>query len=197
LSIIYVTALNTANIVAVKQVQIGVFLLTAGQLVFPVLYILSDIFSEVYGYKASRWVAWAAFGMNIVMVMIFNLTILLPHPLWWENNGAFALILGSVPRILAASLVAFQAGDWLNDIIFQTMKGKHGDRLFWLRAIVSSILGEIIDSGLFFVIALIRTMPISALPIFVLSGVTVKCCYELVVLPLTSLLIVVIKKHEL
>jgi uncharacterized integral membrane protein (TIGR00697 family) len=135
--------------------------------------------------------------MNIAMVMIFNLTILLPHPSWWENNGAFALILGSVPRILAASLVAFQAGDWLNDIIFQKMKGKHGDRLFWLRAIVSSILGEVIDSGLFFVIALIGTMPISALPIFVLSGVAVKCCYEVVVLPLTTLLVVVVKKHEL
>jgi uncharacterized integral membrane protein (TIGR00697 family) len=197
LSIVYVTALNTANIVAVKQVQIGAFLITAGQLVFPILYIISDIFSEVYGYRASRRVAWFAFGMNIFMVMIFNLTILLPHPSWWENNEAFILVLGSVPRILVASLVAFQAGDWLNDIIFQKMKGKHGERLFWLRAIVSSILGEAIDSSLFFAIALIGTMPISALPIFVLSGVVVKCCYELIVLPLTSLFVVAIKKYEL
>jgi uncharacterized integral membrane protein (TIGR00697 family) len=197
LSIIYVTALNTANIVAVKQVQIGTLMLTAGQLVFPIMYILSDIFSEVYGYKESRRVAWIAFGMNIFMVLAFNLTIVLPYPSWWENNGAFTLVLGSVPRIVVASLVAFQAGDWLNDIIFQKMKGRHGDRLFWLRAIVSSIMGEVVDSTLFFVIALIGSMPIMALPVFVLSGVIIKCCYELVVLPLTSLLVVVIKKYEL
>jgi uncharacterized integral membrane protein (TIGR00697 family) len=196
LSIIYVTALNTANIVAVKQVQIGSLILTAGQLVFPIIYILSDIFSEVYGYRESRRVAWVAFGMNIFMVLVFNLTIVLPHPSWWENNGALTLVLGSVPRILAASLVAFQAGDWLNDIIFQKMKGKHGDRLFWLRAIVSSVFGEAIDSSLFFVIALIGTMPILALPVFVLSGVVVKCCYELLVLPLTSMFVVIIKRYE-
>jgi uncharacterized integral membrane protein (TIGR00697 family) len=196
LSIIYVTALNTANIVAVKQVQIGTLMLTAGQLVFPIMYILSDIFSEVYGYKESRRVAWIAFGMNIFMVLVFNLTIVLPYPSWWENNGAFTLVLGSIPRILAASLIAFQAGDWLNDIVFQKMKGRHGDRLFWLRAIVSSILGEAIDSGLFFLIALIGTMPILALPVFVLSGIVVKCCYELLVLPITSRLIVIIKRYE-
>jgi uncharacterized integral membrane protein (TIGR00697 family) len=197
LSIIYVTALNTANIVAVKQIQIGTLLVTAGQLVFPIIYIISDIFSEVYGYKESRRVAWIAFGMNIFMVLAFNLTIILPYPSWWENNGAFSLILGSVPRIVSASLIAFQAGDWLNDIIFQKMKGKHGDRLFWLRAIVSSICGEAVDSCLFFAIALIGTMPISALPIFVASGVSIKCFYELLVLPLTSQLVVVIKRKEL
>jgi uncharacterized integral membrane protein (TIGR00697 family) len=196
LSVIYVTALNTANIVAVKQVQIGTLMLTAGQLVFPVIYILSDIFSEAYGYKASRQVAWIAFGMNIFMVLVFNLTIALPYPVWWTNNSAFALILGSVPRIVTASLVAFQAGDWLNDIVFQKMKGKHGERLFWLRAIVSSILGEAVDSGLFFAIALIGAMPISALPIFIVSGVAVKCCYELIILPFTSLIVTIVKKHE-
>jgi uncharacterized integral membrane protein (TIGR00697 family) len=197
LSIIYVTALNTANIVAVKQIQIGTLLVTAGQLVFPVIYIISDIFSEIYGYRESRRVAWIAFGMNVFMVLAFNLTILLPYPSWWENNGAFTLILGGVPRILIASLVAFQAGDWLNDIVFQKMKGRHGERLFWLRAIVSSIFGEAVDSCLFFAIALIGTMPISSLPVFVASGVAIKCFYELLVLPITSRLVVVIKRKEL
>jgi uncharacterized integral membrane protein (TIGR00697 family) len=197
LSIFYVTALNIANIVAVKQVQFGTLMVTAGQLVFPIVYILSDIFSEVYGYRESRRVAWIAFAMNIFMALVFNLTIVLPHPSWWENNEEFALILGSVPRIVVASLVAFQVGDWLNDIIFQKMKGRHGDRLFWLRAIVSSIFGEAVDSCLFFAIALIGTMPISALPIFVVSGVSIKCFYELLVLPFTSWLIVVIKRKEL
>ena len=115
-------AMLVANIIAGKQFQMLGFALPCAVLVFPVTYILSDVFSEVYGYKWSRCSAWVAFGMNLFAVAAFQMTLQLPGVAWFEGQAAFEAVLGNTPRILAASLLSYMLGDWINDIVFREMK---------------------------------------------------------------------------
>jgi uncharacterized integral membrane protein (TIGR00697 family) len=198
LTVLFTAALLISNILATKQVEITSWLhTTGGFVIFPITYILSDVFSEVYGYKASRRLSWMSFGINLFMVIAFEIAILLPYPAWWENQEALEAILGSTPRILFASLAAFQFGNWLNDIIFQKMRMRQGEKKgFWFRAILSSIVGEVIDSSIFFVIAFIGLMPMAALPTMVLMGVIIKVFYEIVLLPVTLFIVKKLRAYE-
>jgi uncharacterized integral membrane protein (TIGR00697 family) len=137
-----------------------------------------------------------SFGMNLFMVIAFQVAILLPYPVWWTNQEATAAVLGSTPRILIASLAAFQFGDWHNDIVFQKLRGKHGKKRFWLRAITSSIIGEAIDSSIFFTVAFFGAMPLAALPTMVLMGVITKVVYEIFLLPLTLFIVRKLRSYE-
>jgi uncharacterized integral membrane protein (TIGR00697 family) len=137
-----------------------------------------------------------SFGMNVFMVIAFQIAIVLPYPEWWHNQEAMAAVLGSTPRILIASMAAFQIGDWFNDIIFQKLRIRHGEKSFWIRAIASSAAGEAIDSSIFFSVAFIGTMPISALPTMVLLGVITKVFYEVFLLPLTLFIVRKLRVYE-
>jgi uncharacterized integral membrane protein (TIGR00697 family) len=197
LNVVFTAALLISNILATKQVEITSWLhTTGGHIIFPITYILSDVFSEVYGYKASRRVSWMSFGMNLFMVIAFQIALLLPYPVWWHNQEAAAAVLGSTPRILCASLAAFQFGDWLNDIVFQKLRVRHGEKCFWIRAITSSVVGETIDSSIFFTVAFIGAMPLSALPTMVLMGVITKVFYEIFLLPLTLFIVKRLRAYE-
>jgi uncharacterized integral membrane protein (TIGR00697 family) len=196
LGVAMVTALNISNVLAVKQIELGFLHITAGQLVFPVVYVISDIVSEVYGYRASRRLSWMSFAMNLFMTAFFGLAILCPFPQWWGLQEALVSILGNAPRALLASFLAMQVGNWANDIVFQKMKNHHGDKFFSVRAITSSIVGETLDSTIFFTVALIGALPIGQLPSFVLGGVCFKIAYELAVLPITKTIARKIKMVE-
>jgi uncharacterized integral membrane protein (TIGR00697 family) len=163
---------------------------------FPITYILSDVFSEVYGYKASRRITWMAFAISVYMVLASQVAIRLPYPVWWEDQRAFATVLGNAPRIVIASLLAFQLGDWGNDVIFQKLRRDYKGKGFGFRAILSSIVGVAIDSALFFVIAFIGQMPIVALPTTVLMGVLSKILYEIALLPVTVSIIKKLQSYE-
>jgi uncharacterized PurR-regulated membrane protein YhhQ (DUF165 family) len=93
-------------------------------------------------------------------------------------------------------MAAFQIGDWFNDIIFQKLRARHGEKDFWIRAITSSVVGEAIDSSIFFSVAFIGTMPLSALPTMVLLGVITKVFYEIFLLPLTLLIVRNLRAYE-
>jgi uncharacterized integral membrane protein (TIGR00697 family) len=197
LNVVFTATLLISNILATKQVELAPWLHSNGGMVtFPITYILSDIFSEVYGYKASRRITWMAFLISVYMVFAAHVAIYLPFPVWWENQRAFMEILGNTPRIVIASLMAFQIGDWLNDIIFQQLRGKHGKRRFWLRAIISSIIGESIDSSIFFAVAFFGTIPMTTLPTMVLMGVITKVLYEIFLLPLTLFIVRKLRSYE-
>jgi uncharacterized integral membrane protein (TIGR00697 family) len=197
LSVFFTAALLVSNILAAKQVEMTSWLrATGGITVFPITYILSDIFSEVYGYRASRRISWISFSMNLFMVLAFEIAIKLPYPAWWENQVPFEAILGSSPRIFIASVGAFQIGNWLNDIIFQKLRGTYGEKRFWLRAISSSVIGEGVDSAIFFLIAFIGLMPLSALPVMVFTGILTKVTYEIILLPVTMFIVKKIRGYE-
>lgn len=189
LTVLYVTALLISNIVTAKQflLPFGITL-TGGIIIFPVTYILSDLFSEVYGYKWSRITCYLGFAMNLLTVIVFQVAIATPAPDYWHNQEAFQTVLGNTPRILAASFAAFVIGDLVNDRIFRRMKEKRdGMSGFAWRAILSSFCGEIVDSLIFFPLAFFGQMPAKALVIMGITQVFLKVGYEVVIVPLTTI----------
>lgn len=195
LALITVTATLVSNIIAVKQFTFWNLSLTSGMLVFPIIYIISDVVSEVYGYKASRKVAWYGFFANLFMVLMFQLAIMLPYPEYFGNQEAFKTILGNTPRIFIVGQIAYIVGDWTNDLTFRIMKEKGGNS-FKLRAIFSSMVGEFFDSGLFIPLAFYGTMPNNVLIQMIFLQWVTKILYEILILPITQMTVNFIKKKE-
>lgn len=195
----FVGALLISNIIAAKQFQLPFGItMTGAVLIFPITYILSDLFSEVYGYRWSRITCYTAFAMNIVMAIVFALAIATPAPGYWQNQEAFQTVLGNTPRILGASLLAFIAGDFINDRVFRRMKAKYPDthKGFGSRSILSSIAGAIVDSAIFITVAFIGQMPNDALVIMGITQVALKLIYELIVLPLNRYITIKVANYE-
>ena len=199
LTSVFVTAMLISNVITAKQVLLpGGITMTGAVFIFPITYILSDVFSEVYGYKWSRITCYFAFSMNLFMVIVFSLVIQTPAPSYWTNQEAFATVLGSTPRVMGASLLAYVIGDFVNDRVFRKMKAKHSDELkgFGWRAIVSSFFGELCDSLVFLPIAFLGQMPLKTLATMTVCQVLIKTGYEVVILPLTTLVAKKTNKYE-
>lgn len=190
LTVVFVTAMLISNVITAKQVLLpGGITMTGAVFIFPITYILSDVFSEVYGYKWSRVTCYFAFAMNLFMIIVFGLVIQTPAPSYWTNQEAFATVLGSTPRVMGASLLAYVIGDFVNDRVFRKMKEKHSEELkgFGWRAVISSFFGELCDSLVFLPIAFIGQMPLETLATMTVCQVLIKTGYEIIILPLTTL----------
>lgn len=199
LTTIFVCSLLISNVITSKQVLLPFNItMTGAVFIFPITYILSDIFSEVYGYKWSRFTCYLAFIMNLFMVLVFSAVIATPAPSHWMNQEAFQTVLGNTPRILVASLSALLIGDFVNDRVFKAFKDKHpyDNKGFGFRAILSSFCGELVDSLVFLPLAFLGQMPITTLAIMTLTQVFIKTGYELVILPFTKLIVKKISKYE-
>lgn len=199
LTMLYVVCFIVSNILAAKQyIFIGDIALNCGTIVFPITYILSDIFSEVYGYKWSR-ISWlTAFLSCMFVVICTEIAIMMPHPDFWTNQEAFTTVLGSTPRTLFASMLAFGVGDFLNDKVFKKMKEKHTEELkgFGLRAIVSSLIGETFDSLIFFPLAFYGIVPVETMVITGIALILMKVGYECLIFPVTKMLARKLLQHE-
>ena len=199
LSVLFVTSLLISNIITAKQVLLPFGItMTGAVFIFPITYVLSDLFSEVYGYRWSRITCYLAFAMNLLMVLLFSLVIVTPAPDYWTNQEAFQTVLGSTPRVLAASLLAFILGDMVNDKVFRRMKEKHPNELkgFGWRAILSSLVGELVDSLIFLPLAFLGQMPVATLAVMTICQVGIKTGYEVVILPITRLVVKLVSKYE-
>jgi len=199
LTVVSVSFYLASNVITGRQLQLPFGLTSAGGLlIFPVTYILSDVFSEIYGYKWSRFTNWISFAVQAVVMAIFLTTIRFPAPVWYQNTEAFNTVLGNTPRILLGSFLAFILGDWANDIVFAKMKEKHQSELkgFSFRAILSSFVGEIVDSSIFFPIAFAESTPINGLLNMMMTSVLMKVGYEIIILPLTNIVVRKVKDYE-
>lgn len=200
LTTFFVVALLVSNVITSKQVLLPFNItMTGAVFIFPITYILSDLFSEVYGYKWSRFTCYLAFFMNLFMVLVFQAVIATPAPDYWMNQEAFQTVLGSTPSVLFASLLAMMVGDFVNDRVFRKMKEKHPDthRGFGWRAILSSLCGELVDSLIFLPLAFLGQMPIATLVIMTVTQVVIKTGYELVILPVTKTVVKKVSKYEM
>lgn len=200
LTLLFVVSLLISNIITSKQVLLPFNItMTGAVFIFPITYILSDVFSEVYGYKWSRITCYLAFLFNLFMVLVFSAVIKTPAPSYWTNQEAFQTVLGNTPRILASSLLAFVIGDLVNDKIFKKLKAKHptDHKGFGFRAILSSLCGELVDSLIFLPLAFYGLMPIKTLAIMTVMQVLIKTGYEVVILPITRLVVGFVSKKEL
>jgi uncharacterized integral membrane protein (TIGR00697 family) len=196
LSGIYVVALIISNVVSGKLILFGNYVLTAGIFLFPIVYILADIFPEVYGLEKTRKIIWLGFALNLFAVLFFAFALWLPFPDFWKNQEAFVTVLSFTPRLLLASFVAYLIGTNVNAWIMVKLKKLTNEKFLWVRTIGSTVAGESLDSVIFITIAFLGIVPIDQLPIMIISQAVFKILYETFATPLTYVVINFCKKYE-
>lgn len=195
-SILFCVCLITANILETKQIQVLSVSLTGGLIVFPVSYIINDCVCEVWGYSKARMLIWLGFAMNFFFVMVGALCDAIPGAPYWDNEEGFHAIFGLAPRIAAASFIAFICGSFINAYVMRKMKIASNGKNFSLRAILSTVAGESIDSLIFFPLALSSVVPAKELILLMVWQVILKTVYEIIALPITIRVVKALKKYE-
>lgn len=193
---IFITTLLTANIIAAKLILVFDQTLTAGIIIFPISYIFGDVLTEVYGYRRARQVIWLGFVCNFIMVIAISIAQVLPSPAFWDGQTAYERILGFAPRLLAASFVAYLAGEFANSFMLAKMKIATNGRWLWMRTIGSTVVGQALDSVIFVIIAFYGSIPIAALGSAIFAQWIAKSLYETAITPLTYLVVTFLKRKE-
>ena len=194
--LLFTVCLIVANIIEQKLIRIGPIEATAGLLIFPVSYIVNDLIAEVWGYRKARLIIWYGFAMNFLAVIIFRLSIWVPGSENFTHGDAFDLVLGNTLRITLASFAAFLVGSFLNAYVMSTMKILQRGRGFSIRAVVSTIIGEGADSIVFFTLAFYAIIPTKDMLVLVATQTAMKTAYEIIILPLTNVIVKRVKKIE-
>lgn len=193
---IFIAVLLISNVSSAKIIQLGPFNFDGGTILFPLAYIFGDILTEVYGYKKSRRIIWLGFFANLLMAVIFILVGKLPAATGWENQAAYQLILGWVPRIVLASLMAYWAGSFSNSYILAKIKILTQGKWLFIRTIGSTIIGQAVDTLLFCLIAFWGQIPIDLLWMVIISNYIFKVSIEIIFTPLTYWVVNFLKKKE-
>ncbi len=198
LAVTFCVCLIVSNLMEIKTVDLGPLTITAGVIVFPISYILNDCIVEVYGFAKARLVIWLGFGMNLLVSLLLQLGILLPGADSWTGQEAMAMIFGAVPRIFAASFIAFLCGSMVNAYVMSRMKiaagGSSGG--FSLRAIISSLWGEGVDSVIFFPIAFGGVLVWNEIGMLIVTQTVLKTLYEVLILPVTMRVVSALRRYE-
>lgn len=188
LSGVFTACLIVSNIIAGKTFDFFSFVLPCGVIIFPIIYIVNDMLAEVYGYEKARNVILLGFFMNLLAVIAYNITIILPAPVFFENSEAFGIVLGSTLRLLVASFIAYLVGSLVNAKLMTYLKKWDEDKLFF-RCIASTLFGEGLDALIFIIIGFYGTMPAEALILMIVAQALFKTIYEIIVYPLTRYVI--------
>ena len=194
--ILFATCLLISNILASKIMMVGPWSAPAGVLIFPLAYIINDVLVEVWGFRKARLIIWTGFGVNVLAVVFFSLGIAVTSAPFWGNQEAFATVLGSTPRIVGASMLAYLLGSFLNAFVMSKFKVLTKGKGFSIRAILSTLVGEGADSLIFITIAFAGIFPLKVLLTMVLTQALIKTVYEIAVLPVTILVVNKVKKLE-
>jgi uncharacterized integral membrane protein (TIGR00697 family) len=195
LAAFFVTALVVSNIIAVKLVEISGRVFPAGLVIFPLSYLLGDVLTEVYGFRAARRVIWLGFACNLLAVGAIQIAIALPAAGFWEENqAAYEDVLGTTWRIFAASLAAYVVGELVNAYVLARMKVATRGRWLWSRTIGSTIVGEGLDSAIFITIAFAGTGAGLLNPI--LTTWAIKVGWEAAATPLTYAIVGYLKRRD-
>lgn len=195
---LFTTIFILSNIVSTKGVQVGPLVTDGAFFLFPAAYVIGDVISECYGFRAARRAVWTGFLAMIIAVSTFYVAILLPAALFYEGQAAFAVTLGLVPRIVVASLSGYAAGQLLNAWLLTLMKDRLGERGLWKRLLGSTVVGEFGDTLIFCLIAapVIGISTVGGTANYVVVGFVWKTLVEVAVMPITYLVIRRIKAHE-
>ena len=191
---VFITCLITANIIAVKVISLGTFILPAAIFVFPLSYIFGDVLTEVYGYRVARRVIWLGFVCNLIFVFFAWVGQVLPPAVFWEAQEAYESILGYTPRLLAASFCGYLVGEFANSFILARMKILTQGRWLWSRTIGSTVAGQGLDTSIFITLAFVGTP--SFMPIMILYHWLAKTVIEAVLTPATYAIVNALKRRE-
>ena len=202
----FVVILLVSNLLAQKIVMLGPFHLgthligpfdTSGAMIlFPITYIFGDIFTEIYGYAASRRAIWLGFFGTALMYGVGAIVIALPADPEWHNQAAFVAVFSILPRILVASLIAFWAGEFANSYTMAKLKLITRGRWLWTRTVGSTVVGQAVDTTLVIVITFAGTFSPRTLLKIIITGYLLKVAYEVIATPLTYLVVNWLKRME-
>ena len=197
IGIVFVTCLLLSNLIAGKMWSVTENItLPAAVILFPLTYIIGDVFTEVYGFKKARMVIWLGFACSFFAVLIYVVTIALPHPGYWEGQEAYATVMSTTPRVALASFAGYLFGEFSNSIILSRLKVVTKGKNLWLRTILSTVVGEGLDSVIFIMISFWGTMENSVVLKMILFQYLFKVAYEVVFTPLTYVVVKAVKKAE-
>lgn len=183
---LYICALVTTWVTAGKLFQVGPITASAGNLIYPLTCVFGDVLTEVYGFNRTRRLIWTGFVCGLIFLGLTQLAVALPPAPSYGMQEAYAAINGAVPRIIVASYIAYVCCEFVNSLIMSKMKLWSGGRNFPLRAVLSTIGAQFVDSVIFFTIAFWGTVPFTVFLSIVLSGWLFKSLYEFVALPITT-----------
>ena len=179
----FCSCLIISNVLAFKTFEISFITLPCAVIIFPVLYIVNDVLTEIYGFEKVKNIIFL-----LIAVIAYEIAIYLPAPSYFVGADAFALVLGNSLRILIASFISYIVGSIVNSYIMDRLKEKFEKYLFG-RCILSTICGEGLDALIFISIAFIGTMPFEALLLMIVAQALFKTVYEIVIYPLTRFII--------
>jgi uncharacterized integral membrane protein (TIGR00697 family) len=193
---LFCSILLISNIGATKIIDFGPIKTDGGAFLFPLAYILGDVLTEVFGFKAARRIIFTGFAVGILAGLTFWLIQISPAAQGWEFQDSFENILGFVPQIVAASVIAFLAGQLSNSwTLVWIKKQTHGEKL-WARLIGSTVVGEFVDTFVFTLIASLGRLSFEEFLNYLATGYIYKTLFEVVLLPITYRVIAAVKRHE-
>lgn len=185
-----------SNIAATKLIEVGPLNFDGGAILFPLTYVIGDVLAEVYGMRKARRAIWIGFVLAGLMSLCFLAVGALPPLPAWGHQAAWMTVLGFVPRIVAASLCGYLAGQFLNVYVMVKVKERTKERALWARLVSSTVVGEFADTLVFCTVAFGGTIPFGDFANYTLVGFCYKVGVEVVMLPVTYRVIRTIKRHE-
>jgi uncharacterized integral membrane protein (TIGR00697 family) len=193
---VFVVILLISNLVGPKICAIGPFRVSGAQLLFPITYIFGDIFTEVYGYGASRRAIWLGFYASVILTLMGLFVVWVPPAPEWHDQKAFEAVFLQLPRFIIASLVAFWAGEFTNSYVMAKMKlwteGKH----LWTRTVGSTVAGQFVDTIIVIAIAFGGRASLQTILKIIGSAYLFKVVYEVLATPITYWIVNSLKRHE-
>jgi len=193
----FVTVLLCANLIgAAKAAHVAGLTFNSGVLFFPVSYIFGDVLTEVYGYARARKVVWAGFAALIFASFMSWATLAFPPAPGWPHQAAYETVFGGTPRIVAASLVAYFSGEFCNSYVLAKLKLVTGGRLLWSRTIASTIVGEAVDSAIFYPLAFLGVWQTDLVVRVMFTNYLLKLLWEVLMTPFTYRIVNFLKRAE-
>ena len=201
LTTMFVVILLVSNLVAQKICAFGPifghrFYASGALLLFPVTYIFGDVFTEIYGFSASRRAIWLGFFGTALLYIMGAIVMVLPGAPEWKNQEAFRVVFGFIPRMLTASLIAFWAGEFANAYTMAKMKLLTDGRMLWTRTVGSTVVGQAVDTTLVVTLTFAGTYPVARLVNVIVTGYLAKVAYEVLATPITYWVIGWLKRSE-
>ena len=192
---LFAVLLVLSNTVATKLCLFGPFVWTSAIVLFPIVYILGDVVTEVYGFAGAKRIFYVGLAGNALMSVVYAATSLFPA-LDPEFGVMYTTVLGQVPRLVVASLLGLWAGQFSNAYIMSCLKQIHSGRHLWFRTISSTLVGESLDTAIFAVVAFYGQVPAQVIWMMIYSGTAFKAIYEAAITPVTYVVINWFKKEE-
>jgi uncharacterized integral membrane protein (TIGR00697 family) len=196
IAMVYSSFQILANLMGIKIVDIMGMTITAGLVVFPITYIISDIMTEVYGLKVARRIIWYGLATNLLFVLAALGATALPPSKYFDNQAAFDTVFSTTPRILLASVMGYLAGEFSNATIVAKIKAAMHGKHFWLRALLSTCVGTFLDSSIFCFIAFYTIYLTVLIAEMILIQCAIKFVYEVIALPITYSITNYLKRVE-